>query len=146
MDAKQIQKYGLDHAFLDHEFEISKIEVTNFVLRDIRGRILEKINQFLEIVTEIIQPDNKVTSFNEIRFFSDKEKIQVFNTMRKLKIMHREGLKLEIDSSEEKEIKYIKKTTIEWNDLKREMLQIVDKLQDAWKKELRVEKEVEYFG
>jgi len=80
-DYEQIRKkYGLpEFDGINSEFEISAIEDTDFLLRGIKNKIIEKLEFLTGILHPILQPDtNSFTDLHECRAFSDEDKKQVF--------------------------------------------------------------------
>ena len=60
-------------------------------------------------------------------------------------IFERESLKLDINSESEKEAKYINDVYNKWIEYKKEMKNMIELMQDAWKKQEKIIPD-NYFG
>ena len=121
---------------LNKEFQIDDIENENSILKEIRGKILEKSNTYAKFLEDLLQPDTTPSSFYECTILnSENEKKTVFELYKKLMIIDRAGLETNLLSSDELEAEFIKKTYEEWLKIKQKLLEIVTLVRKSWEKE-----------
>jgi len=145
---KLSKKYDLpDFDKLNNEFELETIEREEFPLRQIRRRIVDRLVIFCKIIEEIIYPSGQNQLINhEIRSFSEEDRKQFVELHKKMMVYERQSLFLNISSSkEEEDAKYIFQLFSEMDDYKLVILEVVKKMQTAWKHDLPDE-EQPYFG
>lgn len=132
---------------INNEFDISTIENDNFLLRKIIQEMFERIDFYATTLSELLQPDTaQVKSMHESRFFNDKEREKIFELYKKLMIIIRNASEVSLQREERLEAEYIKNTFDEWLLIKPELLKIVNKMKDSWKKETDIKEELAYFG
>ncbi len=146
------EKYGLpDYKLINQELELSTMDNHRFMLRQIRKRIHHRIEDFSEILEDLLLPDQSISQMHEYRFFSERAKNKIYNLYRKLMHMDRHAMELQITNKSENDAEYIKTFFEELEDLKIEMLTITSTMKNSWKRDLdkdikqKIEKQ-EYFG
>ncbi|MAG07916.1 hypothetical protein CMO89_00415 [Candidatus Woesearchaeota archaeon] len=141
-------KYSLP-AFgkLDMEFELSSIDKDDFLLRDIRKKMIEKIDFFCEIIEGSLQPDTaSLASMHECKFFEDEEKERLYALYKRLMLLNRSAILLGINSKDDEEAEFINSVFNEWPKFQEEILAYAKKMKDCWEKESHVKEEVGYLG
>ena len=132
---------------IDKDFEISTIDKTEFLLREIRRKILDKFDGIREILEHIIQPDaNSFSSMYETRIFSDEEKKKIYNIYKTLMRMDRTASIVNLRADEKEDAQYIKNTFAEWQKLKPKLMQYFEKIKKNWEKETSVKEDLGYLG
>jgi hypothetical protein len=116
----------------------------NFTTRMILRKIGEELEEYIKILIQVLQPE-EYHSLHEGNFFDDAEKAKVFELYKNLMITHREALKAEILNEEKNNIATINYLDKEIKRVRPEILRIIQKMQDAWKKE-QSQGNVRYFG
>ena len=136
-----------DFEKIDNEFELTTIEKSDFLARRIRRKVGEKVVFFCRILENIIYPSmQNAMGVYEAGFFSDDEKEKLTKIHRELMSLERSSLLLEVECrDEEEDIVYIKTTFEKWFDFKKEIIEIVTKMKEVWKKEVKEDNE-KYFG
>lgn len=141
------KKYNLpSFEILDNEFEISLIEDDFFSLREIRRRVLEKIEFYIKILEDLLQTDIRVSTLYEIKSFDDSEMEYVFKIYQKLMKIMRESALLNLNNDEKKNADFIINVFKEWNEIKKELSKILEKLKCSWEKEEDKKEILGYFG
>lgn len=141
------KKYSLP-AFekLDNEFEVSSIENKQFLLKEIRRKITDKIEAYAKILEALLQPDTaSVSSMRECRFIEDKEKEEIYTLYKKLMIIDRSSIIASL-GDDRQAADFIKNSFEEWNKLKSDIMPIAEKLKSSWENEKDIKEELEYFG
>jgi|ETN02SMinimDraft_2_1059926.scaffolds.fasta_scaffold123328_2 hypothetical protein len=145
---KLSKKYKLPkYHDMDLVFEISTIENTNFLLRNIIGKIIEKTEYHTKFLEEFIQPDAaSLSGMHEIRFFSDDEKHKIYILYKKLMKLNRNAVEVDLSQEEGKEADFILNAFNTWQEMKDELLSHVKKMKECWEKETNMEEELGYLG
>ena len=141
------KKLGLpDFAAMDNEFEISTIEAEDFLLREIRRRVHDKIDAICKSLDSVLQPEATLHQMYESGVFSDEEKKQIYLMYKSLMNMHREGMMLEIQCLNDLDAKFIKDFMAKWKKIKPQLVDIFKKLAESWTKDSDIEEKLGYFG
>lgn len=131
---------------LNREFEIYSVEESEFLLREIRKKIVEKIDDFLKVLEPVLQPETILSDMHECRFFSDSDKREIFSTYKRLKFFEKMSFETSIDENDEKTAKFINSVFSEWSNLKQDVLEVILKLKDSWLQDTDIEEELGYMG
>ena len=132
---------------IDLVFEISTIEQTAFLLRNIIGKIAEKIEFYRKFLEEFLQPDtSSISGMHEIRFFLDDEKQEIYSLYKKLMKFNRESIETDLTQDEKLEAKYIYNIFNAWAETKKDLLKYTEKMKESWEKETVTDEELPYFG
>lgn len=142
------KKYNLPELKeLDREFCIGKLEDTNFLLRTILIKIIERVEAVFKTLSDIIQPaENSLASMYEAEVFSDDEKKNIFDLMKRLAYYQRELVICDVSYTDDATAALINKLYNEWKEIKKEVLKILSRLRDSWKSEAKSKLESGYFG
>lgn len=141
------KKYSLpDFNELDKYFDIVSIEANGSILRDMRKKIENRLDEAVGLLHGILQPETSVRDLHECHVFSDKEKGVIFSFYRKLMIHRREASLVYLYSEEEKEAAFINVIFTEWRSIHQQLRGIVEKMRDSWKKPTSIKEELGYLG
>ena len=145
---KLVKKHNLPpYNEVNSELEISSIESEDFLLRQIRKKISERIEAVLEPIGSMLQPSaESITDMHECRFLEDKEKGKLVDAYKKLMIISRMSLEAEISKDDKVDAGVINAFFKEWPSLKKEILPFIRKMKSCWEKETEIEEKLEYFG
>ena len=147
MYKKLAKKYDLpDYDKLNSQFEIGSIESNEFLLRDIRKKIGEKMGIYSRNLDSILHPEATLTDLYESKFFTDEEKNKIFQIYKKLMILNRTSLVVSTVLQDTEEVKFINKASNEWDSFLKEFKKIFEKLKDLWKVDTDIKEHLEYFG
>ncbi|HLC67204.1 MAG TPA: hypothetical protein VJK52_06210 [Candidatus Nanoarchaeia archaeon] len=131
---------------LDEEFELRSAEETHFPLREIRKRMMERLDGYAQYVHELLQPEPTVPNLRESQYFLRKEKEEMYEFYKRLMIAYRSGMEVSILAGEQEHIHYIMEIWRDWAKVKQQMLDILKKAKAAWLKDTEVDVDVSYFG
>ena len=143
------KKHGLpDFKEIDFEFEVSDLEETNFLLRNIIRRMEEKLDFYSTMLEEILQPDtSNLYAMHETRYFDDDEKKQMYELYTKLMNFNRQSIEVSLSHNEMEEADFINNLFNEWKTLKQELLKFVKKMRTSWKTdEVDIKEDLGYLG
>ncbi|MBI2646922.1 hypothetical protein HYW99_00425 [Candidatus Woesearchaeota archaeon] len=132
---------------LDFEFEISGIEDTNFLLREIIRRIAEKLDFYATMLEEILQPDtSNLYAMHETKYFDDDNKNKMYDLYSKLMNLSRQSIEAILEHDENKEAQFITTIFNEWTNLKKYLLKYVKKMKESWQTEINIKEDLGYLG
>ena len=144
---KFCEKYSLpSFEELDNAFEVSCVEHKEFLLREARRKIAERLEIVAKFLEELLQPDQTLANLHECRKITEDDKKRIFDLYRKLMMLCRYSFELDLVCSEEKDASFIKDVFKEWKELKNEILDYVKKAEESWKDVEFTEEELEYLG
>ena len=123
------QKYNLpEFNKLNQDFQIEKIaeSETDFLIREVRKFVAEKLSNYLRFVEMILQPTNVPMSvFSIIKTLGTEDKDKLTEIYKKLVKFEVDLIEADVDFSEEKEAKFIRSAYIDWQDIKKNILGVV---------------------
>jgi len=130
-------KYGLpEFEKLNEDFEIEKAadNETDFVLREVRKYIADKVINYFRFLESILNPSSSpslfIFSISKTLNGADKEKmVEIYKKLARVEV---QLMELDVGYSEEKEAKFINETYILWQEIKKELKEIVDIIRKNW--------------
>ena len=149
-DYKIIQeKYSLpSFEELNEDFGIEKAseEEVDLLIREIRRFIAEKFSNYLRLIEAILNPVNvQMFVFSLIKSLGNSEKEKLIEIYKELSKVELELIERDIKYSEEKEALFIKESFNMWQEIKKDLLEIFDKVNKNWDNGPEV-KTKDYFG
>jgi hypothetical protein len=120
---------------LNEDFQIEKATEaeTDFILKEVRKSVTDKFFNYLRFIESILTPSNApmfVFAITKTLGTKDREKlIELYKKIAKVDI---DLIELDIEYSEEKEADAIKKYYEMWQDIKKELLEIVGVIKKNW--------------
>ncbi len=114
----------------------SEVEV-DILIREIRRFVSDKFLNYMRFIETIMNPTNaSVFIFSVIKTLGEDEKKRLNEIYKKLAKTELELIDLDITYSEEKEAEFIRTFYGLWQDVKNELLEIMDKVKENWNKEI----------
>ncbi|MFA5992516.1 MAG: hypothetical protein WC796_02305 [Candidatus Pacearchaeota archaeon] len=145
---KLCTKYGLvSFKELNEDFDIDVSDLNiDTPLRDVRKAMVLKFSGFLNLIELLLNPTNgqMLNMFMSRGIGVEEKKIldKLFDILGEIVIS---SLSLDLEYSEKKEAEFIKSNFKKWQEVKKDALVVIGKIQDSWgKKEFKKEKS--YFG
>jgi len=136
-----------DFSVLDNSFEIYDLEESRYILRKIRRHMVEKLKNHVEILEDLIHPNSTVSAYHEYKFLDDRSKKIIYDLYSKLMSLTRVSQRLDLESDDKKDAEYIKELLIQWQVLKKDLLELIIKLNKSWTEEEITDKSVSsYLG
>ncbi len=133
---------------LNNDFQIEKASEneTDFVLREIRKLIAERLFNYLRFIESLLNPVNvPMFVYSIIKTFDVQEKEKLTEVYKKLAKKEVELIGLDIESTEEKEVKFIKDSYKLWQEIKKDVLEVVNAIKKNWDTKVEADKK-DYFG
>jgi hypothetical protein len=143
------KKYSLPKfKFLNEDFDIERIseKETDFVLREARKAIMDKVLAYLRFTELLLNPQSApMFFFSLIKSLNPSDKNLVERIYKKIAEYELEVIGLDNIYSEKKEAEFIKKIHREWQEIKKDVDELVQIMNKNWKqKSKKIERE--YFG
>src|SRR3989338_4023731 len=135
--AKLSKKYKLPKfKDIDAEFEISALDNEKFLIKNILRSISEKLEFYIEAIGSLVHPDgSSISSMYEIRFFTEDEKNGMYRLFKKLMKTDRNVIELVLKNDEKEQSDFLNKFIADWKDMKKELLNYIEKMKDSWGKQ-----------
>lgn len=132
---------------INNDFELTSIkDETEFLLREIRRKISEKLESFTEILNCIVQPDTSVSDMHECSILDEEEREKAIALFKKLMFFERYSVEASINEDDKKTSKFISDFWKEWPNIKSEFLWVILKLKESWLRETDIKTDVGYLG
>ncbi len=142
-------KHGLpEFDKLNKDFQIEKIAETetDFLIREIRKYVADKFSNYLRFIELILHPANApMFVFSVIKTIGVEEKTKLNSIYKKLSKSEVQLIELDIEFSEEKEIEFVKESYVIWQEVKKDVLEVVDVIKKNWDNKIEVNGK-NYFG
>ncbi|MDD5012339.1 MAG: hypothetical protein PHQ66_01695 [Candidatus Nanoarchaeia archaeon] len=130
------EKYNLpSFEKLNGDFQIEKVAEyeTDFVLREIRENITAKFLNYLRFIESLINPSNgPMFMFAVIKTLGAREKEKLSELYKKIAKIDVDLIELDLEYSEKKEAEAIKKYYEMWQEIKKELIEIVSVIKNNW--------------
>ncbi len=143
-----LKKHSLpDFALLDKEFEISTIDKHSFLLRSIRRKIRERLDDVAQMLDSWIQPDaGSFGSLFEYRVLSEADRKEVLQQFQSIMALLLACIDAELSADDAQDAAVITRAAQEWPRIREALRPFVQKLAAAWPKPLGRKDVVGYFG
>src|SRR3989338_9943852 len=132
------KKHNLpDFDKINNDFELEYLEKNIFLLRAIRRRLHEKVVFFCRIIENILYHSGQShLSAYESGFFDDEKKQKMTKIHKKLMVYERQSILIDTNPNEKGDIEFICKLSEDWRNVKEELKDIVETIENAWSSEL----------
>lgn len=131
---------------LNKEFEIEDVD-DDFMLKNILRKIAEKLESYINLLGEILQPDaNSISSMHEAQFFSDDERRQSFEIYRKLMKAYRSIIESLLKNEEAEQAELLNVLLKSWKESKTMLIPLIAKMKESWDKDITIKENIGYFG
>jgi hypothetical protein len=136
-DYLEIQKkYNLpSFQEMNQDFQIEKIAEyeTDILVREVRKFVAEKISNYMKFIEMIINPVNAPMSiFSLIKSLGPTDKKKLSEIYEKLVKNEIEIVELDLNFSEEKEVHYVKDSNKLWQEIKKDLSEIIETMKKNW--------------
>lgn len=147
---KDIQKkHGLpDFEELNKDFQIEKAAESekDFLIREIRKFVGDKMMNYLKFIESLLNPVNApmfIFSITKLIDSEEKKKLsEIYNNLLKKEIKF---IKLDLEFDEEKEVGFIRESYEFWQEVKKDILKIIENISKKWDNKFEVDNKG-YFG
>lgn len=130
---------GFDELNKDFQIEKAAEIETDYLLREVKRFITDKFSDYLKFIEGILHPVSvPIFVFSLIKTLGIEEKRKLEEIYKELAKKGVEIIELDITFSEEKEARFIKDSYKLWNDIKKDILHIIDKIKSNWDNKFEV--------
>jgi len=137
-----------EFSLLNEDFDIEKIaqNETDFVLREIRRHMMEKVIAYLRFIEMLLNPSNApIFFFSAIKGFTSSDKKLLERVYEELGEFEIEVIILDSKYNEKKEAEFISTISSRWQSISEEMLKLAEIMKRNWKQKSG-KSERGYFG
>lgn len=132
------KKYKLpEFSKLNEDFEIEKLQEheTDFLLREVRRTIVEKMSVVLKFLEIIINPNEASPAFifAMIKEMKPEMKKSLEKMYKELSTVEISSITLDLDYDEKNEARFIKEQTKKWESTKKELRSLIKSVDSMWK-------------
>ena len=132
--AKSYKLSSFDELNVDFEIEKLQDKETDFLLRNIRRCMFERVTAILRFLEILVNPTESppIYVFSVIKSISPETKKIIDRTYKELISLELGSLDLDIDYNEKNEAKFIKEFSESWKTTKKDLKEITKKLGVVW--------------
>ena len=132
---------------IDSELELSSFDNANFLLKDALRSIVDKLDFYVNLITNLLQPDAaSLSSMHETRFFAQDERNEVYSLFKIIMKHYRSAILLILENDEKKQADFLNRFFNEWLGIKKELLLYLEKMKESWDKETTIDEDLGYLG
>ncbi|MEM4325709.1 MAG: hypothetical protein QXU40_00180 [Candidatus Pacearchaeota archaeon] len=117
---------------LNANFSIERVVdiETDFLLREIRKCVGDKLFNYLRFVENLLNPINaSMFIFSLIKSLGPEEKRKLSEVYKKLSVLEIKFIKLDLSFNEEKEVEFIKEANKEWCSIRDNFKDILERIE-----------------
>lgn len=145
------KKYSLpSFKEINKDFSIEKIneEETDYLVREVRRYISEKINGYLRLTETLIHPNNaQMFVFTMLKSMSKDDSKKLQDIYKRLAEKEIDVIELDLAYNLKKEVEFIKSAFSMWQGVKHDLLELIAKIKKDWKSGIKgTSKDRDYFG
>jgi len=141
------KKHGLtEFSIVDAELELCSLDSPDFLSSTIRKRLSERVERFLELLRNLIQPEQTLIDMHEFKYVEKEDRKHLFELFQKLMLIQRRAVEADLIREEDSDCAFFRESFDSWMDLKKDILIYVKKAQRAWQDSKEVKERVEYVG
>jgi hypothetical protein len=142
-------KYTLpDFDKLNRDFQIEKIsqEETDYLIREVRKYVADKLANYMRLIESILNPVSvPIFVFSIIKTLQTEDKNKLTEIYKKLSKNEINLIEMDLELSEEKEAEFIKNSCKIWDEIKIDLIKIVEVIKNNWDTKFGVNHKG-YFG
>lgn len=137
---------GFDELNEDFVIEKASESESELLIREIRKFIADKLANYLRFIETILNPVNaQMFVFSIIKSLGNEEKEKLTEIYKQLSKNEINLIVLDVRYDEKREAEFIKESFKMWQDIKKDLLEILGKVQANWDNKSEV-KNKDYFG
>lgn len=120
---------------LNEDFQIEKAAETEteILIREVRRFVGDKLMNYMRFIESLLNPVNvPMFIFSIIKLIDAEEKKRLSEIYKKLMKKEVKFIELDLEFNEEKEAQFIKDSYELWQEMKKDMLKVMDKINKRW--------------
>ena len=133
---------------LNEDFNIEKASEVKveLLIREIRRFIADKLSNYMRFAEAVLNPVNvQMFVYSLIKSLDVQEKEKLTEIYKKLSKNELKLIELDIAYSEEKEALFIRESYVMWQEMKKDLLDVIEKANKNWDNKVE-SKNKDYFG
>ena len=133
---------------LNEDFQIEKAAETEteILIREVRRFVGDKLMKYMRFIESLLNPVNvPMFIFSIIKLIDAEEKKRLSEIYKKLMKKEIKFIELDLEFNEEKEAQFIKDSYELWQEMKKDMLMVMDKINKRWDDKFEANNK-DYFG
>ncbi len=133
---------------LNEDFQIEKAAETEteILIREVRRFVGDKLMNYMRFIESLLNPVNvPMFIFSIIKLIDAEEKKRLSEIYKKLMKKEIKFIELDLEFNEEKEAQFIKDSYELWQEMKKDMLKVMDKINKRWDDKFEANNK-DYFG
>lgn len=142
-------KYNLPNFYeLNKEFQIERVSdvETDFILREMRKYVSDKLQNYLRFVEAILNPtEASMFVFMIVKSVNSDEKKKFTEIYKKLAKINFDFVELDVEYSEEKEAEFLIRSYKLWNEIKKDLSESCNSISKNWGNGIEFSK-TDYLG
>ncbi|MFT4343221.1 MAG: hypothetical protein ACMXYE_00570 [Candidatus Woesearchaeota archaeon] len=127
-------------------FEISSLKNEDFLLREIRRKIVAHLEMCLEIFSKLVSPDGSLLQSLEAQSLSDNEREKCIGIIRSFGSLLKDHILLEVESNDDAERIFCNTALTRYKEHLPEMNSIIQKVKSAYTTQGTVQDAIHYLG
>ncbi len=141
------KKYGLPpFEKVDDAFEIGDIESEQFLLRQVVRKIADQLEESLNLLDAVLQPEAEIGEMREANAFSEAEKKRIYELYKRFRYHYRAAHEALIEGREKDSAAFIKAYCSQLPALRKELLAVLHDLKEVWHREIEEKNDLAYMG
>lgn len=130
---KVLSENGLpSKADFELELGVVSFEDDDDVVMELTKLLREKIAKYISVIEDVLQPDSSLISMQESSVFSEKERDSLFSLFKKIVLLQRTFILVNLDGSLDDRLAYLKQLFAGWKECKAQLRPFVQKVLLAW--------------
>lgn len=121
------------------EFEIEKVseKETEFLLREIRRTMIEKISAYIHLFETILSPSSgSLLIFSILKNLTEEDKKRIKEIYKKLTKIQISSIKLDTSYNEKSESDFVKEINTLWKEIKNPIIELFEKFENNFETEI----------
>ncbi len=114
--------------------------------REIAKKVKERIESYVHLLEDLLQPDTNLATLNECGFFTEEQLQGVVKGYRQLMSLIRSHTAADLEATEESYRAFITAALAKWDEMKPLLRATARRLHDGWKEDQPLQREHGYFG
>ncbi len=140
------QKYNLPESTkLEAYFHVEEEDDKTTVLLEISKKIQEKINTYLNLMEELLNPET-ISHSHEAGVFDEEEKKVILRIYQKMHYLSRKKLLMDIEYDEESYAGFIDEACKSYESMAEDLKTVLKKVKDSWNRSENKKIALSYFG
>jgi hypothetical protein len=130
--------------WIEKNFEVKR-DASENILIEIRKAVIEKFEGICDTIESLLTGET-LYAFVERSFISSRKRDEIFETLKKLQALIKEGKKISLEFDEKEHADWISRVKISWEEMKPFLRELFDTLSKGWENYKGRKKETSYYG